>query len=191
MIGEFDVPRLQAAPKAASLALATLRRVEGPHARRVQTLRGRTARSEECTNEYVTARLEEAGATLLSLPGSGPGNALKTSKWPTVHSTVEAYGWSNTRLRPAMPEAATITRMDEALAWIEAIPQENYVLRRIVGARALVSPLTGRHLFSWRRIGKILGADPRAVRRWYDKGIDLICRALAADHLRNHARASR
>lgn len=144
------------------------------------SLRERNPRPEDYSEEYVTFRLEEAGATLLSLPGSGPGNALKTSRWPTVHSTMEAYGWTGARLRPAMPEPARITRMDEALGWIEAIPQENYVLRRIVGARALVSPLTGRYLFSWRRIGKILGADPRAVRRWHGKGIELIRRWLVA-----------
>lgn len=142
--------------------------------------RDQNHRPEAYSEEYVMFRLEEAGATLLSLPGSGPGNALKTSKWPTVHSTIEAYGWTGARLRPAMPEPARITRMDEALGWIEAIPQENYVLRRIVGARSLVSPLTGRYLFSWRRIGKILGADPRAVRRWHGKGIELIRRWLVA-----------
>ena len=64
--------------------------------------------------------------------------------------------------------------MDEALSWIQLIPQENYVLRRIVGARAMVSPLTGRHLFSWRRLGGLLGADARAVRRWHAKGIAII-----------------
>lgn len=70
--------------------------------------------------------------------------------------------------------------MDEVLSWIQLIPQENYVLRRIVGARALVSPLTGRHLFSWRRLGKLLGADARAVQRWHEKGLSLIALHLNA-----------
>jgi hypothetical protein len=124
--------------------------------------------------ELVTLRLEEAGATLLSLPASGPRTDMRTSGWPAVHATIEAYGWSGTRLRPAVPQAAAISRMDEALGWIQLIPQENYVLRRIVGARALVSPLTGRHLFSWRRLGGLLGADGRAVSRWHVKGVAMI-----------------
>lgn len=132
------------------------------------------------SREFVMWRLEEAGATLLSLPASGPRTACKTSRWPVVHTAIESYGWSGARLRPAVPEPARITRMDEALGWIEAIPRENYVLRRIVGARALVSPLTGRHLFPWRKLGVLLGADARAVRRWHDKGIDLIREWLAA-----------
>ena len=124
--------------------------------------------------ELVASCLEEAGATLLALPLSGPRINLRTSAWPVVHAAVEAYGWSGARLRPAVPPAAAISRMDEVLSWIQFIPKENYVLRRIVGARALVSPLTGRHLFSWRRLGKLLGADARAVQRWHEKGLALI-----------------
>lgn len=126
----------------------------------------------------VALRLEEAGATLLSLPSSGARTGLRTSAWPAVHAEVEAYGWSGTRLKPAVPSAQAISRMDEALGWIRLIPQENYVLRRILGARALVSPLTGRHLFSWRRLGGLLGADGRAIQRWHAKGITMIVATL-------------
>lgn len=124
--------------------------------------------------ELVASYLEEAGATLLALPLSGPRTNLRTSAWPVVHAAIEAYGWSGARLRPAVPPPAAISRMDEVLSWIQLIPQENYVLRRIIGARALVSPLTGRHLFSWRRLGRLLGADARAVRRWHEKGLAMI-----------------
>ncbi len=126
------------------------------------------------TFETVIERLEEAGATLLCLPKSGMPGDLRTSRWPVIHAAIDAYGWSGARLRPAIPAAAAITRMDEALGWIGLIPHENYVLRRIVGARALVSPLTGRHLFAWRRLGSLLGADARAIKRWHAKGIAAI-----------------
>lgn len=139
-----------------------------------------TAASPRYDKELVASCLEEAGATLLALPLSGPRTNLRTSAWPVVHAAVEAYGWSGARLRPAVPPAAAISRMDEVLSWIQLIPQENYVLRRIVGARALVSPLTGRHLFSWRRLGKLLGADARAVQRWHEKGLSLIALHLNA-----------
>ncbi|MGH7101869.1 MAG: DUF6362 family protein [Acetobacteraceae bacterium] len=131
------------------------------------------------TSESLIERLEEAGATLLALPmGTGAPADLRTSKWPVVRAAMDAYGWSGARLRPAISTAATISRMDEALGWIGLIPQEKYVLRRIVGARALVSPLTGKHLFTWRRLGTALGADARAVRRWHEKGIAAILAAL-------------
>ncbi|MGH7080322.1 MAG: DUF6362 family protein [Acetobacteraceae bacterium] len=131
------------------------------------------------TADALIARLEEAGTTLLALPMSSGARAdLRTSKWPVVRAAMDAYGWSGARLRPAVPAASAISRMDEALGWISLIPQEKYVLRRIVGARALVSPLNGRHLFTWRRLGTALGADARAVRRWHEKGIAAILAAL-------------
>jgi hypothetical protein len=52
------------------------------------------------------------------------------------------------------------------------------VLRRVVGARSLVHPITDRHLFPWRRLGAALGADHKAVQRWHAQGIDIIAMAL-------------
>ena len=81
-----------------------------------------------------------------------------------------------------VPPAARITRMDQALAWIPLIPADKLILRRIVGCRCLVSPLTGRHLFSWRRLARLLGADHKAIGRWHANGIDLIVAALNRDN---------
>ncbi|MBN9510731.1 MAG: hypothetical protein J0I21_16685 [Alphaproteobacteria bacterium] len=127
----------------------------------------------------VVARLEEAGRTLLALPRTGPSPALRMSAWEVVQAASDAYGWQAARLRPPVPDAAQVTRMDEALAWIALIPQGRYVLRRIVGARALVHPLTERHLYPWRRLGAALGADHKAVQRWHAQGIDMILAALS------------
>lgn len=139
-----------------------------PHQNRVDT-------------EYVLYRLEEAGRTLLALPNAGPTTALRTTRHDVVQSAVDSYGWSrvDARLRPAMPDAGSITRMDEALDWIPLIPQDRYVLRRIVGARSLVSPITGRHLFAWRRLATLLGADHKAIQRWHAQGICLIVSMLS------------
>ena len=52
------------------------------------------------------------------------------------------------------------------------------MLRRIVGARSLVHPITDRHLFAWRRSGVVLGADHKAVQRWHAQGIAMIVSAL-------------
>ena len=99
----------------------------------------------------VTYRLEEAGATLLALPGTGWSTRLRASSLEIVRAAVESYGWTANRIRPPVPSAARITRMDEALGWISLIPIDRYVLRRIVGARSLVHPITERHLYPWRR----------------------------------------
>lgn len=98
-----------------------------------------------------------------------------------VRSALESYGWGTRPVRPAVPSAARITRIDEALAWIQLIKKDrSYVLRRIVGARALVHPVSDRYLFSWRRLASAVGADHKAVQRWHAQGIDLIVAALNA-----------
>jgi len=138
---------------------------------------------------FVVYRLEEAGATLLSLPGTGYSPRLRVSHLDVVNTAVEAYGWDKGRLRPPVPSAGRISRMDEALGWITFIPKDRYVLRRVVGARSLVSPLTERHLYSWRRLGEVLGADHKAVQRWHGQGIDILVGAVNALRRTGNARA--
>jgi hypothetical protein len=127
---------------------------------------------------YVIWRLEEAGATLLALPASGWSTGLRSSSLDIVRTAAESYDWTEGRLRPSVPGAAKITRMDEALGWIAHIPLDRYVLRRIVGARSLVHPVSERHLFPWRRLGAVLGADHKAVQRWHKEGVAIIVAAL-------------
>ena len=111
---------------------------------------------------WVICRLEEAGRTLLALPGTGWSTRLRLSKLDIVHSALESYGWGAKAVRPAVPSASRITGMDEALSWIPLIPQQQYVLRRIVGARALVHPITDRHLVTQsRRVPRRFGAFHR------------------------------
>ncbi len=128
--------------------------------------------------ELLVERLEEAGRTLLALPHTGPSTRLVQSGMEWVRDASESYGHERARLRPAVPGAAQITRMDQALGWISLIPLDKYVLRRVVGARSLVHPMTGRHLFTWRRLGTAIGADHKAVQRWHAQGVALIVAAL-------------
>jgi hypothetical protein len=128
--------------------------------------------------DYVVYRLEEAGATLLALPGSGWTTRLRTSQIEIVRTALEAYGWESATIRPVVPAAAKIDRMDEAMGWLTLIPDDRFVLRRIVGARGLVHPISDRHLFPWRRLGVILGADHKAVQRWHAQGIAMIVEGL-------------
>ena len=128
--------------------------------------------------DYVVFRLEEAGATLLALPGTGWTTRLRSSSIEIVRTALEAYGWEATRIHPAVPAAEKIDRMDEALAWIALIPRDRYVVRRVVGARSLVHPITDRHLYTWRRLGVALGADHKGVQRWHAQGIAMIVTAL-------------
>ncbi len=127
---------------------------------------------------FIVARLEEAGRTLLALPQRGYSPGLRMNRLDIVQEAVEAYGWSEGRIRLPVPPAQRITRMDESFAWLRLIPEDRYVLRRIVGARALVSPYTDRHLYPWRRLATLLGADHKAVQRWHAQGVGLIVQGL-------------
>ena len=156
----------------------------GPAARGVDGANGGRRRftpdGQPVDAEYVLYRLEEAGGTLLSLPNTGPSTRLRQSTLAPLQDAIEAYGRGPSTLRPPTPSGARIDRMDQALAWIALIPQDRVVLRRLVGARSLVSPVTGRHLFSWRRLGELVGADHKAVQRWHAQGVDLMVAALNA-----------
>ena len=79
---------------------------------------------------FVIYRLEEAGATLLSLPSTGYSTRLTMSHLDVVPSVLEAAGPDRSGLRPATPSASRISRMDEALGWIALIPADRRVIRR-------------------------------------------------------------
>lgn len=130
------------------------------------------------THSQIVARLEEAGKTLFCLPPA----YLPPRLGVTIAEHVEGVratadrAWKPLRL---VPEPAAIDRMDEAFSWLALIPRDRWVLRRIIACRLMVNPVTGAHLFPWRRIGLVLGANHKAVQRWHMQGIDLIRVALA------------
>lgn len=130
------------------------------------------------TPEDVIYRLEETGATLLALPGTGSTTRLRTSSLEIVCTALGSYGWTETRIRPPVPSSEKITRMDEAMGWLPLIPVDRYVIRRVVVARSLVHPITDRYLFPWSGLGAALGADHKAVQRWHAQGIDMIVAGL-------------
>jgi hypothetical protein len=129
------------------------------------------------SHDEVIARLDEAGMTLLSLPRERAIGHIRSSCWQHVEPAVRDMDFTG---RPLCITAtpAEIARMDEAMAWLALIPQDKFVLRRIVGARAMVSPITGRHLFPWRRIATLMGADHKAIQRWHAQGIGIIAQAI-------------
>ncbi len=130
------------------------------------------------TKEQIEARFEAAGAALLALPGRGYSTKMRMTRFDVIQDTLDAYGWQGVTVRPPMPNAAAISEMDEVFGWLRHIPEHKHVLRRIVGARALVHPVTLRHLLPWRRLGQMLGADHKSVQRWHGQAIEMILVAL-------------
>jgi hypothetical protein len=129
--------------------------------------------------DEIIARLEAAGATLLAMPSRGHSTHLRQMKFDVVHTALEAYGWQSAMARPPVPCASDISLMDEAFGWLALIPEAQYLLRRILGARALVHPLTQRHLYPWRRLASVLGTDHKSVQRWHSQAVALLVEKLA------------
>ena len=129
--------------------------------------------------ELVVGRLEQAGMTLLAMRDRSPYPPPYRCALPEpVREAIEAYGWEDAEVRPAIPSSADITRADITFAWLALIPQHRYVLRRIVASRALVSPTNGRHILGWRRLARLVRADHHAIQRWHAQGIEIIINAL-------------
>lgn len=158
---------------------------EGQASRHPAAVHGRSSASNPhtpdglpATAEWVLARLEEAGVTLLSMPNTGHSTRLRMGTLRPLPDHEDALNAAPGPIRAAVPSAAGVDRMDQAFAWVSLIPEARFVLRRVVHARALVNPLTGKHLFAWRRLAATVGADHKAVQRWHAQGIDIIVAAL-------------
>ncbi|MDE8344823.1 MAG: DUF6362 family protein [Acidocella sp.] len=121
----------------------------------------------------LVTRLERAGATMMAMPGQGHSPRLRQMRFDVVHSEAE-LAESAGPVRVARPSAAQIRDMDLVFGWLALMPAEKYLLRRVIGARALVHPLTGRHIYSWRRLAKLVGTDHKTVQRWHEQGIRLL-----------------
>lgn len=124
--------------------------------------------------EDVAWWLERAGITLQCLPDRSPRLGLRLMS-VELRMVAEAGRGSGGRVRPTIG-AGDVSAMDEALGWLGLIG--NGTVRRIVAARLLLNPVTERHRFSFRAIGRLIGADHHAVAQWWRAGIATIAASL-------------
>jgi hypothetical protein len=155
------------------------------------------AEVEQPTRRALRVRLEEAGATLLAIPG-GHGPAKYRSNLPEpVREAMVAYGRHTIRVRPPLPSAAAISRMDEAMGWVALIEGAgiadnpwsaggNALLRRLVHCRLLVDPMSWHetplkpiYLFKWSDLAALTNSNWRSVKLWHGAALGLIEGALA------------
>ena len=143
------------------------------------------------TPEDVRQRLEEAGRTLMSLPlpsGSLPKD--DRSRWPDVVRGYEdafvaligasdevkqdfSLGYNQVRTSPS---ARSVGRMDEVLEWLWRFTDQRK--RRLCLTRALIHPVSGRHVVSYRKLGRMFGLHHETVRAWHDRALADIAGAL-------------
>jgi hypothetical protein len=77
----------------------------------------------------------------------------------------------------AVEDDLALQEMRQTFRWIDHIDRDCTMIRRCVVGRAMVDG-RGVHLNSWCRLGRLLRADVRAVRRWHAEGLLVIVSSL-------------
>jgi hypothetical protein len=130
------------------------------------------------TPNDVADWLQWAGARLLAMPIASPLPREPHTAWPAfAQDARQAYGYTNERLRAAAPRANEIAIMDEILLLPMLV--QDITTRRIIHARALVTPIAGRHLYSWTKLAFMLHSSRTRVARLHSLGLAEICKRLA------------
>ena len=125
------------------------------------------------TSTTVKDWLEWAGSKLLAMPIQRPGPSRIHAIWPEFpHDANTAFGY--TELRPIAPRTSAdeIPVMDTILELPLLI--ENLTSRHVVQARLLVWPLSGRYIYTWAKLARMLHSDRRTVIRWHLAGLKQI-----------------
>jgi hypothetical protein len=127
--------------------------------------------------EEIRIWMEWAGAKLLAMHISSPLPREPHTAWPTfAQDARQAYGYTGERLRAAMPRSVEIALMDEILLFPGLI--KDLTTRRIVHARALVTPISNRHLYSWTKLAFMLHTNRHRVARLHGLGLHEVCQCL-------------
>ena len=136
---------------------------------------------------FVIASFDDAMATLAALPHAGFSTALAQHQPDIIRTFADlleesaredaADDLQTTVNRPSRPDSRKIDVMDEIFGWLAFIPERRFVLRIVVGRRAIRSRVTDKPL-SWRRIAEAVHTDHKTVQRWHADGIDFIVNGL-------------
>jgi Domain of unknown function (DUF6362) len=155
------------------------------------------------TPEEVRERFEDAGRTLMALPmprGALPRDAR--SNWPDVvrgyedafaaligapDEVQQDFSDAHNRVRMT-PSALAVGRMDEVLGWLWRIDDPRK--RRLCLSRALVHPISGRHVASYRKLARIFGLHHETVRAWHDRALAQIAARLTEEGIAKEPRRS-
>lgn len=144
----------------------------------------------EAPRDYVIRRLDDAGETLMALPGRGcfpTGYRSSMPDYLQLPGDREAsrlnplYSADQTRLRWPRPNGAAITRMDEVyMHWIPLLPAGTDLelkTRRLVLLRSLVWPMSERedpHRWTWRQLADEFHIEHHTAKSRFERAIDLL-----------------
>ena len=114
--------------------------------------------------------LEWAGAKLLAMRIKSPAPAGYRSYWPDFAEDITAaYGYTKETMRAPAVAPHEITQMDAILSLPALIVDVR--TRRIVHRRALVAPVSGRHVYSFTKIGRDFHVSRQRVAQLHTAGL--------------------
>lgn len=143
------------------------------------------------TPDQVQAIVESAGRTMMMLPrgfGSPQGHR---SGWPEtlkemmVFMNEEGDGLEiimpeieRVRLKPSLRQMNELEMVLDWLVYLGAHCRDRKIpwVATTVWCGMLHHPITGRKIFSGRRLARKFHVSEASVRRWYSDGIDIISR---------------
>ncbi len=133
-------------------------------------------------SDVISRRLFEAGCTLSVLPMCGLRPANVRVAWPEIMADADP-DWigalPDDSGRMPRPTAKAIARMDEALGWLALIDDDRMNWRRAICLRLVVHPISHRHRWAWRAVGRKLGVDHKTAQSWHERGVSAITKKIA------------
>lgn len=124
----------------------------------------------------IASRFDEAGMTLARLPGG---------MWTAdmIAAVGDDDGPLESEIEQRKPTPREIDRMDETLSWVAVLPAAPDPLRLLIQKRLVRSARTGRHRYSWRKLGRVLGVSHHTARDWHARALETIARKICVPHV--------
>lgn len=121
--------------------------------------------------EEVQTWLEWAGSRLIALPVPGlKPNEIKITHFEYSQDRFQILDFrGQLPLRAGAPSSAEIPIMDLILTLPALCAWQNH--RRVLHLRALVHPISGRHLYTWAKLARKIACDPRTVKTWHRQAL--------------------
>lgn len=130
------------------------------------------------TTDQLLFLLRRAGDIMRRMPGAGSMLHLAVLSMGAVDDPRLAYGYTPVELNRVFPTAYELSLMDFVYRWLGMIPDDRYVVRKIVAHRMLWDPDRGRSVWSYRRLADKVGASHVAVKNWDEYGVETIRKAV-------------
>lgn len=138
--------------------------------------------------DYIKAKLESAGKTMMMLPATGTKPKGYASGWPEIvrefADMIEAPKQNTqTPIRATMSQMNELNEVEGWIVKLGAHCREQRIphVSKTVAALSLRWPVSDKPVFTASKYARIMGKSHTTIKRWHDDGIDIIRRHLLED----------